>query len=69
MVVSSQEGVMNRKSWLTKPITLCDQKAGSVDERIVDTAYLDLSKAFNSLFCSILIGELLTTEWINGQLA
>lgn len=43
---------MNRKSWLTKPITLCDQKAGSVDERIVDTACLDLSKAFNLSFAA-----------------
>lgn len=54
---------MNRKSWLTKAITLCDQKAGSVDEgRTVDISYLDFSKAFDTVFCNILIGKLLCTE-------
>lgn len=43
-------GVARRESWLTKPMTLCDQKVGSVDEgRTMDTPYLDFSKAFDTL--------------------
>lgn len=54
---------MNRKLWLTKALTLCDQKADSVDEGgAVDTPYLDFSKAFNTVFCNILVGKLLCTE-------
>lgn len=54
---------MNGNSWLTRPIILCDQKAGLVDEgRTMDTAYLDFSKAFDIVFCNILIGNLLSTD-------
>lgn len=54
---------MNGNSWLTKPITLCDQKAGLVDEgRTMDIECLDFSKAFDIVFCHILIGKLLSTD-------
>lgn len=63
MIGSRQEGVMNGNSWLTKPITLCDQKAGLVDEgRAMDIECLDFSKAFDIVFCHILIGKLLSTD-------
>lgn len=60
MTGSSQDGFMNRKSQLTKPIALYDKKAGLVDEgRAMAAAYLDISKAFDAIFCNILIGKLM----------
>lgn len=45
MISSSQDGFMNGKSWLTKPVALYDKTGGLVHEgRATDAVYLDFSK-------------------------
>uniref|UniRef100_A0A8B9BNZ0 Reverse transcriptase domain-containing protein n=1 Tax=Anser brachyrhynchus TaxID=132585 RepID=A0A8B9BNZ0_9AVES len=55
----SQHGFMKDRSCLTNPISFYDKVTRLVDEgKAVDVAYLDFSKAFDTIFNSILLKKL-----------
>lgn len=67
MVWSSQHGFMKGKSRMTNLITFYNKITDSVDKRrAVGGVYLNFSKAFDTVFCNILIDKLLNRQ-INGQ--
>ncbi|PKU44218.1 rna-directed dna polymerase from mobile element jockey-like [Limosa lapponica baueri] len=76
IIGSSQHGFNKGKSCLTNLITFYDDVTGWVDEgRAVDVVYLNFSKAFDTVFCNILIGKLRkcglderTVRWIENWL-
>ncbi|PKU32044.1 rna-directed dna polymerase from mobile element jockey- hypothetical protein [Limosa lapponica baueri] len=56
IIKGTQKGFNNGKSRLTNLITSYDETTGLVDKgRAVDTIYLDLNKAFNTVSHKILI--------------
>ena len=57
---------MKEKSCLTKLIAFYNKITGSVDERRAVGVYLSFSKAFEPVFCDILVDKLLNGQ-INGQ--
>lgn len=58
---------MKGKYCLTNLITFYNKITDSVDDRrAVGVVYLNFSKAFDAVFCDILIDELLNGQ-INGQ--
>ncbi|TRZ08930.1 hypothetical protein HGM15179_018171 [Zosterops borbonicus] len=79
VIRSSQHGFTKGKSCLTNLIAFHDETTTWMDEgRAVDIVYLDFSKAFNTVFHSILIGKLKKCgldkwtvrwieDWLNGR--
>ena len=73
-IIPSQHGVMKGRSWLTNLISFCDQMTSLVEEgKAVDVVYLDFSKAFDAVSCSIVLGKLAacgldryTLSWIKN---
>ncbi|MCQ3991566.1 hypothetical protein FK512_27260 [Klebsiella pneumoniae] len=60
VIGGSQQGFMKEKSSFTKQIAFSSVMTGLVEEmRAVDLAYLDLSKAIDTVSHNILIDELM----------
>ncbi|GAB0178042.1 mitochondrial enolase superfamily member 1 [Grus japonensis] len=79
VIGSGQHGFTKGKSCLTNLIAFYDGMTGCIDEgRAVDVAYLDFSKAFDTISHNILIGKLRkcgldewtvrwVENWLNGR--
>lgn len=60
VIVSSQHGFLKGKSCIIKLIAFYNEMAGSLDEGgAVGVVYLDFSRAFNAVFCNVLIDKLI----------
>ncbi|GAB0196695.1 mitochondrial enolase superfamily member 1 [Grus japonensis] len=78
VIGSGQHGFTKGKSRLTNLIAFYDGMTGWLDEERADVVYLDFSKAFDTVFCNILISKLRkcgldewtvrwVENWLNGR--